>query len=181
MKSLFFGIIICTAFSINAEPTSKSIKGKMDCRVTGNFVIASEEGKLKQYSGMKDGVELNEQINLIYSASKGSLYASLERPKKQKNNIVINVYFNLDDTETQGEKSKRGVILKNNLGELSFLDDYIRINSLSGSLYLRRYYKNDWHGIYARIFGPDTFTHTITLDCRHTEDRMEEALTELNK
>jgi len=157
---------------------AQSAEGSMDCTVTGNVVVASEEGKFKTYSSMEGGVKANEKVKLNYMVGNNRIYIDLKRDKKE-NSIIINQYLSTDNSETTAEKGKsNGFIITNSTPfynhSISFMSDFIRINYFK-ELVLSRYYKNDWHGIYSFVMTPDPTTQTITLDCRHTNDEMEKA------
>ena len=62
MKNVIFLVLLVASCSINAQ----SAEGSMDCTVTGNVVVASEEGKFKSYSGVQGGVKVNEKVVLTY-------------------------------------------------------------------------------------------------------------------
>jgi hypothetical protein len=157
----------------------------MDCTVTGSVVVASEEGKFKTYSKVEDGVKINDKLTLNYWVNSNSISLSLKRERTEKN-IVIFESISTHDADTNVDKGEsRGYILsqKDYNKSISFLSDYIRIKNLK-ELVLSRYYKNDWHGIHTYVQPLDTFTQTLTLNCRHTNDKMDAAFkifTDYNK
>ena len=71
----FFLILIIL---ISSQAFAQSADGAMDCTVTGNVVVASEEGKFKTYSGIKGGVKANEKLILTYKVSNNSIYIELD-------------------------------------------------------------------------------------------------------
>jgi hypothetical protein len=161
---------------VSCQASAQGAEGEMDCMVTGNVVVASEEGKFKTYSGIKGGVKVNEKLILSYMISKNSIYIALKREQVEKA-TVISAYLSTDNKETTSEKSDSGgFILKDNKygHSISFLPDYIRINEFR-QFFLSRYYKNDWHGIYSFVDPLDSSSHTLTLNCRHTNDKMDTA------
>jgi hypothetical protein len=172
MKKILFFII----FAVHIPSIAQSTEGAMDCTVTGNVVVSSEEGKYKTYSGIQGGVKNNEILNLTYSVTSNSIYIKLKRDKTE-NNTVIASYLSSADIDTTAEKGKDGgiVLIQNKYNHsLSFLPDYIRINEFQG-LVLSRYYKNDWHGIFTDVRPLDLSSHTLTLNCRHSNDKMDVA------
>ena len=155
---------------------AQSVVGVMDCTVTGNVVVSSEEGKFKKYSGIQGGVEVNEKLTLKYEVTNNGIYIGLER-NNDKNEIIINAYYSLRDAENKFERDKNGGIIatqsKYNHG-ISLLSDYIRITEFR-DFYLKRYYKNDWHGIFSYVDLFNMSTQTVTVNCRHTNDTMDAA------
>jgi hypothetical protein len=155
---------------------AQSVVGEMDCTVTGNVVVATEEGKFKTYSGIEGGVEANEKLTLSYDVTSNSIFLGLKRNNSKKD-TVINAYYNTKESKTRVEKNHDGGFIvkeKDYNHSISFLPDYIRINEFR-ELFLKRYYKNDWHGIYSNVNNSDSSTHTMTFNCRHTFDNMDEA------
>jgi hypothetical protein len=151
--------------------------GSMDCTVTGNVVVASEEGKFKTYSGIEGGVDANEKLTLSYDVTSDSIFMGLKRNNSKKD-TVINAYYSTKDSKTKVERNQDGgLILSEKIYNhgVSFLPDYIRIKDFR-ELFLKRYYKNDWHGIYSNVDYLNNRTHTLTFNCRHTLDNMDAAL-----
>ena len=155
---------------------AQSVEGAMDCTVTGNVVVASEEGKFKKYSGIQGGVEANEKLTFKYDVTGNSIYMGLERKNAQKEG-VINAFYSSKDAEVKIERDKNGGIIfteTNYHHGISFLPDYIRIKEI-GEIYLKRYYKNDWHGIFSYVDLLNMSAHSLTLNCRHINDNMDAA------
>lgn len=155
---------------------AQSVVGAMDCTVTGNVVAASEEGKFKTYSGIQGGVEVNEKLTLKYDVTSNGIYIGLER-NNEKKEIVINAYYSSANANIKVERNKNGGIIftdtKFNHG-ISLLPEYIRITEFK-DLYLTRYYKNDWHGIFSNVDLFNMSAQTLTLNCRHINDNMDAA------
>jgi hypothetical protein len=167
--------LIALIFIFN-QAFAQTASGSMDCTVTGSVVIASEEGKFKTYSAMEGGVKANDRLTLKYEVIKDSIYIELKRDRAEKN-IVINAYLSSSNLNTTAEKGyDGGFILTEKLSKksISFLPDYIRIKEFK-EFFLSRYYKNDWHGIFSNVSNIDTYTQTLTLNCRHTNDQMDTA------
>jgi hypothetical protein len=172
MKKIVFLVWLVASLSCKAQ----SAEGSMDCTVTGNVVVASEEGKFKSYSSIQGGVKANEKVTLSYRVSSDSIYIGLERQQAEKK-IIINAYLSTDKLETKAEKNQSGGFIVDDTNfkhSVSFLPDYIRIKDFN-ELFIKRYYKNDWHGIYSAVYHPDSTTQTLTLNCRHTNDKMDAA------
>ncbi len=146
--------------------------GYMTCKVTGSAVIASEDGRFVQYSSVTGGTKSGDDLILTYSLGAiGKFFISLHHindPKK----IIISAY--LSDSSLEIERTSKGTIFSMQNTSVSFLNDYIRVDNKGfGALYLVRYYKNDWHGVYARFDGPTLYTQNLTFNCRHQKDQMD--------
>jgi hypothetical protein len=148
----------------------------MDCTITGNVVVASEEGKFKTYSSIQGGVKVNEKLILNYRVTNSSFYIELKRDQPGSN-IIINAVHSADNRTAITEKLQYGgfIITEPKYNHsISFLPDYIRINEFR-EFFISRYYKNDWHGIFSNVDKTDSSTQTLTLNCRHTNDKMDAA------
>jgi hypothetical protein len=159
-----------------SQAYAQTVKGSFDCTATGVAVVASEEGKFKTYPSVKGGVKANENLTIEYSVSNNSILLSLKRDQVEKN-IVINAFLSSDEIDIKTEKVKNGGFILTDSRyshSVSFLPDYIRINAFR-EFFISRYYKNDWHGIYSNVSNGDSFTETVTLNCRHTNDKMDAA------
>ena len=161
-------------FSLGCK--AQSAEGSMDCTVTGNVVVASEEGKFNTYSHIQGGVKVNDKLIFSYSVRNKSIYFALKRIQADKN-AIISSYLSTDDSEVTAERGQGGGFVlseaRYNHG-VSFLPDYIRIKEFR-EFFISRYYKNDWHGIFSAVYNSDSTTQTLTLNCRHTNDKMDAA------
>lgn len=163
-------------FFISNQAYAQSVSGSMDCTVTGSIVVASEEGKFKTYSMITGGVKANDKLTLNYEVRKDSIYIALKRDRAEKN-IVINASLSSSNLDTTAENgSSGGFVLteKTYNNSISFTPDYIRIKEFR-EFAISRYFKNDWHGIFSNVDPIESFTQTLTLNCRHTNDRMDAA------
>jgi hypothetical protein len=167
-------------FFIFNQAFAQTASGSMDCTVTGSVVIASEEGQFKTYSGIEGGVKANDKLTLNYNVRNDSIYIALKKKDGAENNIVINAFLsssNLDTTALQGDNG--GFVLTERSSSLnksvSFLPDYIRVKQFK-EFVISRYYKNDWHGIFSNVNPRESFAQTLTLNCRHVNDKMDDAL-----
>jgi hypothetical protein len=148
----------------------------MDCTVTGSVVVATEDGKFNTYSNIEGGVKANDKLTLNYVVTSNSIYISLERDKAEKNK-VINAYKSTADSDVLVQSGKNGgFVLTEKIfnHSISFTPDYIRIGEFR-EFFISRYYKNDWHGIFSNVSQIGAYTQTLTLNCRHTNDNMDDA------
>lgn len=158
--------------SVVANQQRVDINGEMNCTVTGNVVVSSEDGKFKQYSGFKEGIKSGDSLKLEYRFANHGAYLALLR-RNPKEDVVVSTYIGFKD-DNNIKHQKNGLILSDKtFGEASFLQDYIRISNVFGDFYLSRYYKNDWHGIYVRVDVLQFTSQTMTVNCRHTIDSMD--------
>ncbi|HQR85615.1 MAG: hypothetical protein B7Y59_10025 [Burkholderiales bacterium 35-55-47] len=155
---------------ITSKAIAQQVNGSMDCKVTGNVVISSEEGKSKRYSSIKDGSKEGDKLTFKYTIRNSGLFLSLENEFTK--HIELNTIFDFKDGKLERPKS-RGLIYTGTYNEVTFSEDYIRLENSFGKIFLSRYYKNDWHGIYLMISAMELTTQTMTINCRHNNDQME--------
>jgi hypothetical protein len=172
-------ILLFVNLMIGTVTFAQTVEGSMECTVTGVSVVSSEEGRHKIYSNIEGGVKSNEKLILTYRANSvlRSISVKLERAIEAKDKIIVGEFFITDSADIKVERVEgRGYVFKDKEHghSVSLLEDYIRIANFS-TLLLYRYHKNDWHGIYSRIYNFDMTVLTLTLDCRHRNDRMADA------
>jgi hypothetical protein len=156
---------------------AQSVSGSMDCTVTGSVVIASEEGQFKTYPNIQGGVKANEKLTLNYEVRSNSINISLNRDKIEKETVTtafMSTNLNKDITVAKGHNGGYVLTENNFKHSISFLPDYIRIKEFR-EFFISRYYKNDWHGIFSNVNSMGSFSQTLTLNCRHTNDNMDAA------
>jgi hypothetical protein len=159
--------------TVNLDQQAKDTNGEMNCTVTGNVVVASEDGKFKQYAGVKDGIKTGDSLKLEYRFATHGAFLGLMRKDAKDEKIITSTYISLGNKGNIKHRKNGLILSEETFGEVSFLQDYIRISNIFGDFYLSRYYKNDWHGIFINTSVPDLATHTMTFNCRHTFDAME--------
>ncbi len=173
MKLLLTTLSILVLLPITSKALGQQVNGNMDCTVTGNVVISSEEGKFKRYSSIKDGSKEGDKLKFIYTIRDTSAYLSLENSISKK--VEINTHFDFKEKNKIERSKGQGFVYTGNYDEVTFSDDYIRIETVFGKLYLSRYYKNDWHGIYIMILAPELTSQSMGINCRHNNDQMDGA------
>ena len=176
MKILYPCLIILALASFQAS--AQVVNGKFDCKITGSTVEASEEGKYKSYSGMKDGAKAGDDSTLKYTVRKDSVYISMEL-NNDKKDIIINGHFSSSnvDSDYKVERNKdSGIFIEKTEYDfsLSLLPDFIRLKGFK-ELTLKRYYKNDWHGMFVDYYPLETYVVVLAFNCRHTNDQFDRA------
>ena len=143
------------------------IQGEMKCKVKDQIILATEDGKSKRYLGVKDSFNTGDTIFLTYKYTE---YFNVP-------NYLLR--FNLED------KLRDEILIfmsENNrhsspFHTVSFSSDSILIRRPFGhSLSLKRYYKNDWEGMYSEVSNSEMSSHIALLDCRNQEGTLEEII-----
>ena len=158
-----------------ATGSAWAVKGSMSCKVTGNVVVASEEGKFKQYAGFKDDVQQGDELKLEYEVLTDSVEIELAKMDRKP---VSWAYAHQRDAKFERSQNG-GIVGDDKLGTISLFPDYMRTQSGAfGELRMWRYYKSDWHGLYMAYGHREPTGHSMTIDCRHTNDQIDAALKE---
>jgi hypothetical protein len=168
-----FFILVATAISHSSIAYSQQISGELSCKITGSSVISSEEGKFQRYSHINDGVKDNDSTILKYTFSKNSVHMRMGH-STEKEKYVISSYISITDPDTRFEQKNQLLILSGKHDQISFSGDYIRIENIFGRLFLKRYYKNDWHGIFTYLSVLELTAQSLTFNCRHYNDKNDE-------
>lgn len=156
-----------------------AVEGSMSCKVTGNVVVVSEEGKFKQGRSMTSGIKQDDELQLTYSITKQLMKLSLERP----NGLVVE-FLLLGGVPEQLASAytlkPSGISARDMLGHrVGIFSDYITADNLVGTYFhLSRYHKNYWHGVLIKDGKEHMWAQTSTLNCRHDKDTLDSALTE---
>ena len=157
-------------FSIFANATSDKVLmlGIMECKVTENYLLEVKDGKAVTYTGYKDSITKGDTLYINYKLytlfGQENITISVFKPGEAESymNNIFSLYektpyilepwlFSIRDTY-QGNK------------------DRMRIRSSDETLILRRYYKNDWEGVFVQNSTYDISPQITALDCRHKKD-----------
>jgi hypothetical protein len=169
---LLISLLPLTSFAQN------QVFGSMDCVVTGNVVISSEEGKFKQYSGFKDSTQVGDKATFEYWVGDKNIYLGLGGKLLEKTNekTIINTSIATSRKKNSNPTTVKGFHIETEYEEIWLTEDYISINTSElGDLNMKRYFKNDWHGIYSFYERVSMSSQTATINCRHTKDEMNSA------
>jgi len=184
MKILFtfiFIIISPNIFASNLEVWNKWIKesltpidGEMKCKITDQIIFEVKEGKPLRYSHFTKKPKIDDTLTFTYSSWNEKIKVILKHPQEEYLNDL------LDASKGKGTNSKYINFYNNILGKkyINISRDSIEMEKsvlgLVHYLSMDRYYKSDWQGVFTRIF--DTQTQILSLDCRHTKDKIDEML-----
>ena len=184
MKILFTFIFIIISQNIFASnikewnkwmhESRKSIDGEMKCKITDQFVLEVKDGKPARFSHITNEPKIGDTLNFTYSSYNERMKIVLKNPQKE--------YFDMQIPAVKGLGMKSKVI--------RFKEDSVYQQSLymtedkigydlswaiyRSHLHMKRYYKNDWEGIFTDIYESNTII--ITLDCRHKTDKIGEMI-----
>ena len=184
MKTLFtfiFIIISPNIFASNIKEwnkwmheSRKSIDGEMKCKITNQIVLEVKDGKPALFSFVTGEPKIGDRLNFTYSSFNERIKIILKNQKKE--------YFNNNIPAVKGNGVKSKVIRFEEdtsvQQSLYMTEDMIGYDfsflGLDNHLNMKRYYKNDWEGVFTQIY--ETQTQIISLDCRHISDEIGEMI-----
>ena len=140
------------------------IHGSMQCKITGQQVIQSDEGKSVEYRTM-NGLETGDTIALRYgveidpSLESASAFIQLGMLFVQSSSLFNQHYG--DENSFDLYEMSSGMVAAENFLEFFNQTQHVR---------LERYYKSDWHGIATDYRENSLVRRTMTVDCRQDED-----------
>lgn len=174
--------------------SAEQFTGRMDCKVKTMRVTQIEEGIGKEATGFKDGLEVGDNVSLTYQFLSDKVVFQLRDSLRGKDYWDINIAKYSDGVEYYATKhygtddplgvsirygSKGHYFSEDNIHSAGFhftnVDTHFSV--VDGKISLKRYYKNDWQGLY---FSYYSFQITVfTLDCRHTKDKLDQMIQNL--
>ena len=161
---------------------AEKVSGGMKCKVKSNHIAEINDGKPKTYSHHKEEFKVGDTLLLEYEAAhiKGSLIrdVSLWIGRKKPDSTYYSVKPMESGIGWNIIKAGKGVIIKDEYNSIYVTPDMISLEGLEfGVVDMRRYYKNDWHGIVldkiTSADAPSLQAQIYSLDCRHTQDNLD--------
>lgn len=144
----------------------------MNCEVTDQVILHSDEGKPKRYTNFIGKFETGDTLRFeLNSSLENWLHAQLTDPKRQ--NYVIGTDPDMKYKEFM--RDSRGYLFDTEYND-RFSRDHIILNSGLRRLELKRYHKSDFHGILITRTFSRLLARVSTLDCKMAIDEFEEIL-----
>ena len=181
-------VFALTCQSLSAQ--ANTVFGAMQCEVTYVHVVAKEERETKAYKGSYWVPKLGDSTYFQYGISEISgnpEYMKITLRLDWRHLSLINArrlgrYYGYRSEDWQGGQEYGRFSGVN--GKVDFGPDVIRLASGDGALYLRRHYRSEWHGMYTSIgktSGIGTYAEIFSLECKHTDDAVDEIISHLKK
>jgi hypothetical protein len=165
-------VLLSQAPALHAAAPDGSVTGKMNCRITSNSVIATEDGKPVTYSGYSGAASVGDTLEFSYFAHPigfvGAQLTDLAREEAVWQSSVSRVSDEELTVHSDGMIVAEGTVTRFNFSEDHFFGEAL----LFGRLSLSRYYKSDWQGIYVHAKSNPERVQVITLDCRTVDDQL---------
>lgn len=140
---------------ISSPANSEIIEIRGDCVVVDYSAIRNDEGKVKRYTGTTDSVNLGDRVYLEIRLNYTQNPSLVELPSIETRLYKNGMDYALFHNYVQGEWGMFDVmqaqqqIFQRRAHSVEINNDVIGLATRTGdALKLRRYYKNDWSGIY---------------------------------
>lgn len=166
---------------IHTQSAPSSVYGKMQCIITGQKVLGSQNGKTEEYTGFQGGWSVDDPLELIYQVpSDGDLCLSLQKPghkhcttyEPDVNPFTAVIPFAMLKKQFAA-KSLVSVGWKN-IFSLILTPSTIKSSNSGGTtnVNLTRYGEGKWDGVYTefRVESPQKYVRVFTFDCQSSGD-----------
>ncbi len=193
MTKIILSAILLLILPIQVWGT-ESIVGSFNCKIKYQKILEMKEGIAKEYDRYENDIKVGNSFFIeyhfdmthnsiiIFSSNKPTINGiGLLAQGFYKKNIYsdnFNFYIGGDDLERNANVTldKNGDFFK--IQPINYGDWVGRTNEL----YLQRYYKNDWTGIFSKIVSSNKYElqyQIVGLDCRNTDDKFYEIIADL--
>ena len=186
--TFFIYLIFCCGISSADQSVlhgNASFVGQMSCKLLDQSVIQLDEGKSQEYSSADNFLTEGDEIDISYSTNDSGAFR-FDIGKSYRTGSQ-SVYYGIIG-RSMGPSEFEGFGFESDFGKkpglrfasndfpynsvLFFNQDIIFFSSKLGTVMLERYYKSDWHGLFADVSIENRMTHQMSFDCRHNVDRM---------
>lgn len=165
ITGLFFSICLIFPPSIYAQ--NKTQEFSIQCKILDSVILSVEDGRSNRFGSYIDGYEKGDSMNIAfkhtsyeYELSPDSFNLHIYDRRYQKPS-VLNAVVDADDFK---------VFLPDNFfyesitSVIALSKNTMQIDGIGGSgLMLKRFYRDDWEGVYTRSL--ERSTHVMTLSC----------------
>ena len=159
--------------------------GRMKCEVKSNDVITTKEGKPQKFIGYEDKFVVGDKLTITYENIYSTFSVEMNDPVRDDHFMTASISGDDQDRSFHKSKYSEGILLRSKgfsnprfiISSTEFENsifansEIISASNNLKSLELRRYYKNDWEGLYFSKFNLEL--QIAILDCRHTSDSLD--------
>lgn len=184
MNVRILATLLCSiAFFSSEKSFSEVSSAEMSCKVLDHIVISVDQGKSKRYLGYTGSYRAGDSLTLELRLS--SFFDQVQLDLMLDFNGDPAIFPQICTTSKKSLEKDAGISLEpSGSGEVScyFSKDRIRVDGLFGDFVFNRYYKTDWHGIFATedlSEGSSESRSLTTLDCRKRLGSMDTLYEEL--
>ena len=170
---LCVSIFLCT-FLVKVS-LAEDLDGYFRCKVVSVELIKMEDGRAEKYSGYRDGMKVGHDLFFRYKYSPTIRHVRIDQGSNDFSGFNS---FSSGDFERKSITDSNRSFATDNL-KIFVGDDFFSVTFLGDEkIYLTRYYKNDWHGLY---YDHNYENELIIsgLDCRHPKDSLDDIINRL--
>ena len=174
----FFIACLFSVMATSSHAQNTAIDGAMECKVKSQQVQQIDEGRANTYSGFEGGLTIGSKIDFQYSQEDGTWEIALQPERQAK--IFFDVFYRVTLLPRSRLDLSSGEFVvyewmpdkKATIG-----NNTISYSDRKTHIIFKRYYKEDWHGVYSHL-DYDLISWVFTMDCRHKTNRLEAAIKE---
>jgi hypothetical protein len=183
-------MFITSALMLLASHASATeFEGRMDCKVKTMRVTQIKEGIGEEFSGFRDSLKAGDSVSLNYEFLEDKVIFQLRDSSRGNDYWDLYIKKYSDGVDYYATDNALGVGIQEGDSQHFFSQDNIHskgfhftnmktsFNVVDGKIALKRYYKNDWQGLYFSHSGLQIIV--FTLDCRHTKDKLDQMIQNL--
>jgi len=179
MKRLSLVLSLLVApISFAQDDSASRYESTVLCEVRGVSIVGVKEGEHVSYSGMNELPEKGDQMRFTYevnaSDSSRSARVSLKsRTEDGDKSLLYALIIGIGEGENVVRQSDSSITLEEGDREIvGSVANTVAARSSVSELWLTRYYKADWQGIYSTSRLPGNYVYVATLRCQQSEDRL---------
>jgi hypothetical protein len=178
-------IVITLLLILFSTHAMADLVGIMKCEVKSNDVITTKEGKPQKFIGYEDKFVVGDKLTITYEKMYSTFSVEMNDPVRDDHFMTASISGDDQDRSFHKPKYSEGILLRSKgfsnprfiISSTEFENsifansEIISASNNLKSLELRRYYKNDWEGLYFSKFNLEL--QIAILDCRHTSDSLD--------
>ena len=178
-------IVITLLLILFSTQAMADLVGRMKCEVKSNDVITTKEGKPQKFIGYEDKFVVGDKLTITYENIYSTFSVEMNDPVRDDHFMTASISGDDQDRSFHKSKYSEGILLRSKgfsnprfiISSTEFENsifansEIISASNNLKSLELRRYYKNDWEGLYFSKF--DLELQIAILDCRHISDSLD--------
>ena len=166
-------VVLLLMFPLHAQ--ADATESELTCTVTSNSIVSTVKGEPKSYSGFKDEFRVGDSINITYGYNfddKSLVYCKLV--DLLRNDKFLGLGISIGST-TKVFSDDSGFSLNDKFtNSIRAFEDFISCDGPSERLFLNRYDRIDFNGIFLRDPSHENLAaHLVTLDCELKTDARE--------
>jgi hypothetical protein len=175
VKVFFLYLLVFNTTSV-AVATTEVL---MTCKVKTNAAFSVEDGIGKEYSGIKNTFKQGDDIYFRITFTNSLLVTLSNSVTSKEKKTFLWSYISSDDMKYLKVDENRLGVTYDEKNFTVITSSFINIESPLEQIFLKRYYRGDWNGIYTYTVPIDLLVNIATLDCKQNQDKVDDFIKEV--